>query len=365
MAEKNDGGDKTEQPTRKRLLDARKKGEVAKSKDVTSTVVLIAWLGLGALLAGYAVTRITHLFDMAFQALLHPGPHAFEAAIHASGEVFVLVSLAFFAPVAVVGLLTDFFQVGPVFQFERMKPKMDHMNPAEGFKRMFNTDNLFEVGKSALKTVVLGLVVFIVVAGQFRELTALPLGNAGSAMTALGKVTFQLVASAAAAFILVGALDAAYQRFSFLKKMRMSHRDIRQELKDSEGDPMIRGQRRQLHQEWANRNSVEAARGASVLVVNPTHIAIALDYDPAQHPAPVVAAKGEGPLAAEMRRAAEEAGVPIIRNVDLARAMNARAEVDEIVPEEMFAAVAEVILWAQRMREDARRGETSDTGDAV
>lgn len=354
MAQKNDGGDKTERPTHKRLIDARKKGEVAKSKDVTSTVILIAWAVLGMLLAGYALRRMTQLFDLAFLTLQAPGPQAFETAIRASGEVFVLLSLAFFVPVAAIGLLTDFFQVGPVFQFERMKPKLEHMNPAEGLKRMFDADNLFEVGKSVLKTAILILVVLVVTAGQFRDLTALPLGDAGSALGALGKVSFQLVAATAAAFILIAALDASYQRFSFLKKMRMSHRDIRQELKDTEGDPMIRSQRRQLHQEWANRNAVEAARTASVLVVNPTHIAIALDYDPTRHPAPVVAAKGEGPLAMEMRQAAEAAGVPVVRNVDLARALNARAEVDEIVPEDMFAAVAEVILWAQRLRDEAR-----------
>ena len=356
MAEKNDGGDKTEQPTHKRLQDARKKGEVAKSKDVTSTVVLVAWMALGALLAGYAVHRMIQLFDLAFRALQDPEPGMFEAALRASGETLVLLSLAFFAPVAAVGLLTDFFQVGPVFQFERMKPKFDHLNPAEGLKRMFNADNLFEVGKSALKTLVLALVVLVVTAGQFRDLTALPMGDAGSALNALGRVTFQLVGATAAAFLLIAALDASYQRFSFMKKMRMSRRDIRQEQKDSEGDPIVRAQRRQLHQEWASRNAVDAARGASVLVVNPTHIAIALDYDPAQHPAPVVAAKGEGPLAAEMRKAAEEAGVPVIRNIDLARALHERAEVDDIVPEDMFTAVAEVILWAQRFREDALRG---------
>ena len=351
MAEKNDGGDKTEQPTQKRLQDARKKGEVSKSKDVTSAVVLVAWLGMGAALTGFALRKLTELFALAFQALQTPGPEAFEAALRASGQVFVLLSLAFFLPVAAVGLLTDFFQVGPVFQFERMKPKLEHMNPAEGLKRMFNTDNLFEVAKSALKTVILGTVVLVVVAGQLRNLTALPMGNAGSAMEALGRTTFQLVAASVGAFLLVAALDAVYQRFSFMKKMRMSHRDIRQEQKDSEGDPMIRSQRRQLHQEWANRNAVDAARGASVLVVNPTHVAIALDYDPAQHPAPVVAAKGEGPLAAEMRAAAEAAGVPIIRNVDLARGLLHRAEIDEIVTEDMFAAVAEVILWARKMRD--------------
>jgi type III secretion protein U len=154
-------------------------------------------------------------------------------------------------------------------------------------------------------------------------------------------------------FVLVSVLDAAYQRFSFLKRMRMSRRDIRQEYKDSEGDPMMRGQRRQLHQEWSQTQSVMAARDASLLVVNPTHIAIALSYEPETMAPPRVTAKGAGPEAQAMREAGEDARVPIVQNAPLARAIYERVNVLETIPSDMFEAAAEAILLAQKLRAQA------------
>lgn len=352
MADKNDGGDKTEKPTPRRLRDARRKGEVAKSKDVTSVAALFAWVLLGALLTPFLMQSLIAPLDVAFSGLADPGGAAMRAAVWRAARTFVTASLVLLAPVAVVGTLAEFLQAGPVATTERMKFKLDHLNPGEGLKRMFSVDNLFEVGKSVLKTAVLILITALVVCGAFGALTGLPRGTAAAALAAMGQLGFQLLAASAGVFVFVAVLDAAYQRFAFTKRLRMSRRDIRQESKDDEGDPHIRAQRRQLHQEWSNRNAAEAARGASVLVVNPTHLAVALVYDPKDHPAPVVSAKGEGPLAAAMRREAEASQVPVAQNVSLARALHARTELEEVVPEDLFAAVAEVILWAQRLREE-------------
>ena len=353
MAEKNDGADKTEQPTPKRLQDARKKGDVAKSKDVGATAVLVGWLVLAAVLTGFVGDRLTNLFDVAFTAMGQPFGQGFENAGASAAVTFVVISLALMLPVAIFGTLIEFLQVGPVFTFEKMSFKLDHMNPAEGIKRMFNTDNLFEVVKSVMKTALLVLITCIVVVSEFNTLAKLPAAGPDAALQAISASTRRLVVLTVIVFVLVSVLDFAYQRFAFTKKMRMSRRDIKQEHKDSEGDPHVKGQRRQLHQEWAQQNAVGAARDASVLVVNPTHIAVALDYDPARHAVPVVSAKGDGLMAKAMREAAQEAGVPIVRNVELARAMHERVPVESIVPEDMFTAVAEVILWAKRVREDA------------
>jgi type III secretion protein U len=353
MAEKNDGGDKTEKPTPKRLSDARKKGDVPKSKDVTSTVVLGAWLLLGLMVAGVTLDRLGGLFDEIFAVMDRPFAQAWPIAGAAAGRALVTITATLLVPVAIVGVLAEFAQVGPVFTLEKMSPKMSHMNPGEGFKRMFNTDNLFEVVKSLAKTALLVALTWIVAAAAFDKLLAVPTGGADGALAAYGGLTFQLLAGTVAAFLFVSMLDFAYQKFSFGKKMRMSRRDIRQEMKDSEGDPHVKAHRRQLHQEWAQQNAVQAARDASVLVVNPTHIACALAYDPAEHAVPVLLGKGEGLIAQAMREAAEAQGVPIIRNVELARALRDKVAVDDIIPQDLFAAVAEVILWARRLREEA------------
>jgi flagellar biosynthesis protein FlhB len=167
----------------------------------------------------------------------------------------------------------------------------------------------------------------------------------------------KLLIYTAGLFVFVAVLDVAYQRYSFTKKMMMSMRDIKQEMKDSEGDPYVKGQRRQLQQEWAQRNQTNAARNANVLLVNPTHIAIAIEYDKETCPVPTISAKGEDHVARAMREAAEEAGVPIVRNIPLARDLFARGEVGEIIPADVFDVIAEVILWARDVRQqvDAER----------
>lgn len=361
MAGDKTSGDQTENATPKRLRDARKRGEVSKSKDLTSTAVLVAWLVLGAMLWRYAFTTLVEPFTEALESASHPSVYAMKAVGFSSFKAFCALSLALLGPVAVFGMLAEFAQVGPVFTFKKMTPKFEHMNPASGLKRMFSVDNLVEVGKSLLKAVLVMVVIWVVLRGQFSKLAGLAQDGPGGAMSALGSAAFELVATTVVAFLLVAGADWAYQRFSFGKKMRMSKRDIKQEHKESEGDPMLKGRRRQLHQEWSSRNVVEAARGATALVMNPTHVAVALAYDPQEHPAPVVIAKGVGPIALQMRAAAEDGEVPVIRNIAVARALNARAVIDDVVPEDMFTAVAEVIVFARRMKDEARR-QAGDAG---
>ncbi len=365
MADKNDSGDKTEKPTPKRLEDARKKGDVSKSKDVSSTVGLILWLALGALVAGYATTRIGVLFDSLFatvgQGWATTGYAGAARSIGAQAAELALMLVAMLlGPVAAVGLLTEFLQAGPVMSFEKIKPKLENMNPVEGVKRMFTLDNLIELLKSVAKTALLFLVGWLVVKSALPQIVglarspSLPPGVIGEVMWSL---TLKLMAWTAALFALVSLLDAAYQRHSFGKKMRMSLRDIKQEMKESEGDPHIKQHRKQAHQEWSQSNAQQAARNANVLIVNPTHIAIAIDYDRETAPVPTIAAKGEDHVARAMRAAAEEAGVPIVRNIPLARDLLKRSEVGEIIPSDLFDIIAEVILWAREVRTqvDAQR----------
>jgi len=359
MAEKNDGGDKTEKPTPKKLEDARKKGDVSKSREVTSTVVLVAWLGLGALLIGFAGARLAGLFESLF-TIVGQGWHTtgYAGAVRALGsqafELALLLVGALLVPVAAVGLLTDFLQAGPVLAFEKVKPNLEHLNPVAGVKRMFSMDNLVEVLKALAKTALLFLVGWLVIKSALPDIVGLarsPNLSPQAVSATLWSLTLKLVAWTVALFALVSALDAAYQRYSFIKKMRMSLRDIKQEVKESEGDPYIKGQRRQLHQEMSQRNQAQAARNANVVVVNPTHVAIAIDYDRETCPVPTIAAKGEDHVARAMRAAAEKAGVPIVRNVPLARDLLARGEVGEIIPADVFDVIAEVILWAREVRQ--------------
>ncbi len=365
MAGDKNSGDQTEQATPKKLRDARKKGDVPKSKDLGSTAVLVVWLALGAMLWRFVFAELVEPFQAMFQSVASPSVYAMKSVGLASAKAFVLVSTALLVPAAAFATLVEFGQVGPVFTFEKMRPQLDRMSPAEGLKKMFSADNLFEVGKSLLKAVLMVGVVWAVVGTEFPHLAALPQGGPEGTLSALGSLTVRLLATTVAVFALVAAADVTYQRMAFAKKMRMSKRDLKQEGKEAEGDPMLKARRRQLHQEWSSRNVVEAARGATALVMNPTHVAVALAYDPEEHPAPIVTAKGLGALALEMRAAAEGEGVPVIRNIAVARALNERAALDDVVPADLFAAVAEVIVFARRMRTDAERAaKAAEEADA-
>lgn len=364
MAEKNDGGDKTEKPTAKKLADARKKGDVPKSKDVTATATLFVWFIVFIFGAGFAGSRIAALFDHGFAIL--SGDADFASASRSLGMealwALVAISAVALIPAAVTGVLTEFLQAGGVFTTEKLKPSLDKLNPVEGLKKMFSLDNLIEALKTFAKATLIVVILWLVLRGSLAEIIDRtgPLlqpaadadgrAAAASVLAYTGSLVRQALLWTFAVFVLVAVLDMGWQKHSFMKKMRMSLRDIRQEHKENEGDPLMKGNRRQLHEEWASQNAVGAARGANVLVVNPTHIAIAIDYDADSSPVPVVAAKGEGPLAQSMRKAAEEAGVPIVRHVTVARKLYEDAAVEELIPRDMFEAIAQIILWAKKVR---------------
>lgn len=367
-----DDGDKTEKPTPRRLREARRKGDIAKSKDIAPAFTLILFTLLMTIAAGWLLQSIAQLFSTSIAvATSQPFDSAGSVLVPAALKVLLLISLVILIPLALGGLLAEFAQVGPLFTGEKLKFGFDKLNPVEGLKRMFGKDALVELVKNLVKAALIVAVAWFVIRSSLADIGSIglsldpsPLADRAAGVAApvaalTGTLLLRLLAWTCALFVLVAAADRLWAKHSFLKKMRMSMRDIRQEHKRDEGDPHIKSSRKQLHEEWANGNAIAAAGDSAALLVNPTHLAIALDYDPKECPVPVIAARGQGPLAAAMRHAAEDAKVPIIRNVAVARRLWARGEVGEIVPEEMFEAIAEVILWAQK----ARRGEAPMTQD--
>jgi type III secretion protein U len=182
------------------------------------------------------------------------------------------------------------------------------------------------------------------------ELLRLPLGQPDDIASAHWHALFWMGVWTLGAFFMLAALDSAYQRHAYARKMRMSRRDIRQEFRDTEGDPLIKGRRRQLHQDWAQQNMLEAVRKSSAVVVNPEHIAVAILYEQGTTALPMVSAKGEDYEAQLIREAAEQAGVPIMRNVELARGLHENVNVDDYVSAEFFQAIAELLRWAETVR---------------
>lgn len=374
MADKDKGGDKTELPTPRRLRDARKKGDVAKSREIGSTVVTMVWLVIFFLGAGYVARLIA---DLALATVVRAPGGVFSDALLSVGShaiyVLLLTSALLLIPVAVIGTLAESLQIGPILTGEKLKPTLDKLNPIEGLKRMFGKDGLVEMVKTLAKALILVTIVALMLVQLLPKLGAMlqlaswsPVAGTGAAAAQISlditlELTIRLLGWTVAAFLMVAILDRVWTKHSFTKKMMMSRRDIKQEYKSDEGDPHVKAHRRQMHQEWGNSNAVGAAGSANALLVNPTHIAIALDYDETSCPVPIVAGKGEGPLAAAMRAEAERNNVPIIRNIAAARALWAEGAVGDIIPEDMFDAVAEIILWAKRAR-DGKAPMVQDAG---
>lgn len=351
MAGNDDSGEKTEKATPKKLRDARKKGDVAKSRDITSTFGLIFTFGVLWMVFGYAAKQSASLLQ---RALASPGQD-FAENLRMLGwdalSLFLLISAALLVPVFVFGMLVEFLQIGPILTFDKMKPKMSNLNPASGIKRMFGMDNLVEVIKAVAKTSILFFIGWMTVTTLLPDLMLMPAAEPGNMLGAMSELLVYIFSWTIGIFLLLTALDASYQKYSFAKKQKMSIRDIKQEYKDTEGDPLIKGQRQQTAQEWAQEGATQAAGNASVLVVNPTHVAIAIDYDRELTPVPTIAAKGKDDTARTMREAAEREHVPVLRNRKLARTLLADAEEGDPVPRELFDIIAEIILWSTKVRE--------------
>jgi len=351
MAEEGDTGNRTEKPTPERLKKARKEGDISKSKELTSTVLVLVWLVLIWLMWSPMSNRLGTLLDAVLGAFGQPfeivapvlGRAAFDAAL------WIVVPLLLGA--VFVGLITEFLQAGPVLALKKVKPDLKHVNPMSGLKKIFSKDNVIEVVKAIIKSVAL-ISIFVAVLFQFLpQLVTQPYGSPAVMGELFWSSAMRIGVWVIFIFFFLSVLDAFYQRFSFMKKMRMSIRDIRQESKENEGDPHIKGRRRQLHQEWAQQNMLSSVRRSSVVVTNPTHLAVAIYYEPGETELPMVVAKGEDYEAKLIREAAEEAGVPIMQNVELARGLYERAELDDYLPSEFFEAVAELLRWAESVRE--------------
>jgi len=363
MADKNDSGSKTEKPTPKRLKDAREKGDVPRSKDLTGLILLFYWLAFFSLFSAYLGEQIAALLDDSLQfyqndldfSLLSVAKHAFDA--------FIMLSAILLLPASAVATLTTFLQVGPVVTMEKIKPKMENLNPASGLKRMFSMDNLVEIVKSVAKTAILFCIAFLVFKYFAHDIFTLLSGSSENYAKALWSVGFNLCLWTALIFIIVSGLDSIYQKHSFIKKLRMSTRDIKQEHKDSEGDPLLKGERIRQHRELTENGARTATRGANVLLVNPTHFAVAIQYEKEITPLPMIVAKGHDDIALAMRNAASEAKVPILRNIQLTRQLYSEVAENQYIPKDLFDVIAEVLIWAKQVKEilEASQAKAQDS----
>ncbi|HLO75762.1 MAG TPA: type III secretion system export apparatus subunit SctU [Magnetospirillum sp.] len=339
--------DKTEKPTAKKLRDARKQGQVAYSKDFTQTILLLViigyFIGNGPNMLRDMATLIVvpaKVYDLDFA-------HAVKVVFRQVLQMGASIMAPILVMVLVVGAFADFLQVGVNFAFQAIMPSAKKLNIGTNAKNLFSKKNLVEFLKNVVKVTFLSILIYLVVKDALPQLMGLPPGGVPAVIHALGALVKQVMAYTAVAYVIVGAFDFVYQRVNHSKQLMMSKDEIKREHKESEGDPHIKGKRKQLHQELMNSGMADRTRKSSVLVTNPTHIAVALYYKSGETSLPVVMAKAEDAFALRLMKVAEEAGVPIMRNVPLARALNEQGELDQYVPSNLLEPVAEVLRWVQ------------------
>lgn len=352
MGQQQNTGEKTEKPTQKKLRDARREGQVAKSKDLTHTAVTFAWVVVLTGLAGWISGQLAQLLDATWVQIESISVESLIGAGISAAKVLLWLTIVPLALVAALGSLVEFLQVGAILAPKRIAPKPSNIGISQGFKRIFSMDNLFEVFKSIAKTIVLISIISLIALSALDAIVLLPTADVLVYSETNNRLLLLLFVWVIVTFLFLSIGDWMYQKYSFERKQRMSKYDIKRENKEQDGDPHTRGARKSLHRQWATQSVQHAARNANAVVVNPTHIAVALFYKAGETLVPVVAAKGEGEIARLIRESAEDAGVPVVRNVSLARALNYRCDAEDYIPEDMFDAVAEVLAWAERLHDE-------------
>ncbi len=351
-------GEKTEQPTHKKLRDARQKGQVAHSKDFTQTVLILALfgylIGAGASLArGFAA-----LIVMPMDLLQYPFGEALNILLGKVVHDGVLLLLPFVGIVLCIGIFSEALQVGVLLSFEALKPSAKKLNVAANAKNMVSKKNLVEFLKNCLKVGFLGALIYVVVRNHLAHLLDLPHAGVGGVGVAIAGLLQVLIVNVAVVYLVIGLADLVYQRFAYKKGLMMSKDEIKREYKEAEGDPHIKGHRKHLHQELMMSGMVEKTRQASVVITNPTHVAVALYYDEEKTPLPVVLAKGTDLVAQRIIRIAREEGIPVMQNIPLARALNEHAQLDQYIPSEFLEPIAEVLRLVREVAAQGRLGDS-------
>ncbi len=342
--------DQTEQPTRKRLQDARKKGDVHRSQDLSRTLVLIVWLFAFGLLSDYLIDEVVTLTQQLFGNIHSLTPQELVERLYLSARTICSALVPFILVSALAGFIVEWLQVGNVFSVAKLTLEFNNLNPAQGIKKLFSAEKLVDVARSIIKTLLVVWCTFIVLFDALSAYLQLPNNPLAAILASHRHSLFLICFSVALAFLFIAILDVFYQRHLFIKKMRMSQQEIKQENKETDGDPLLKNQRKQLHQEWSQQNTLAAVRQANVLVANPTHLAVALYYETGVTDLPQVVAKGQDHIALHMREIAEQAGVPVMENVPLARGLFADVPLAHSISADYFEVVAEVLRWAERIK---------------
>jgi type III secretion protein U len=341
--------EKTEQATPKKMRDARKKGQVAKSQDFPSAFTFIVSIATAIISSGYLFEVLSSYIIMMFKLsgsktdIQNSVPALFTQAI----QVIFSTSMPILLLTVCVGLLTNFLIVGPLFSLESMKPDIKRLNPVTNIKNMFKFKTIFELLKSIFKISGALILIYSVVWYSLPEIlstAALPV--IGSAMV-FSSFLVKVIIRVGIFFLTIAIFDLVFQKRNFAKEMKMEKFEVKQEYKDTEGDPHMKSKRRQTAQEIAYQEGPMSVKRAKAVITNPIHIAVAIEYNTEIEPAPRIVTMGKGTIADLIMKIAQDNGIPIMRNVTLAQTLFEKGKISDYIPEDTYQAVAEILRWLE------------------
>jgi flagellar biosynthetic protein FlhB len=340
---------KTEKPTPRRIQEARERGQVARSVEVNSVFILLVALLMFRYGGGYIMTALGEAAQFSFANLgMSLGIETVHSLIlFVMWEIFRIIA-PILAAILIVSLLVNYLQVGVLFTPKPLMPKFDNVNPISGFKKFFAMRTLVEAFKTTLKVFLIAWVGYATVKSAIPDLIPAMDMPSSDALHYIGLLTFKVLLRILGVLFVLAALDYAYQRWHYMDSLKMTQQEIKDELKQSEGDPMVKARIRQIQREIARRRMFDAIPRADVVITNPSHVAVALEYKDKMR-APRVLAKGERVVAQRIKEMAKQHGIPVVENPPLARSLFKYCPVGGDIPGDLYEAVAEVLAFVFRM----------------
>jgi flagellar biosynthetic protein FlhB len=347
-----------------KLKKAKEEGQVFKSKDLSTAVFMMAMFMMLFAMAPFIWKEVATLFILVFEQIPNKSIEAigWQYLLLLALKALVLLIGPFILVAAILGFAGDFFQVGAIFATKAIEPKFDKLNPVKGFQNIFSMRTVVELVKNIIKMLVMGWVAWIVFQkyiGAFLAIGAAE--NIFAILGVLGQVMMQFIFYAGGAFLAIGMADFLFQRWKYMQDQKMSFKELKDEFKNTEGDPMIKHAIRQRRMQMLQKSMLEAVPTADVVTTNPIHIAVALKYNADVMEAPRVVAKGTELFAERIKEIAKQHNVPVVENPVVARALFRLVEIDQEIPPDLYQAVAEILMFAWRLSGKAAPLPGADT----
>jgi flagellar biosynthetic protein FlhB len=353
MADNDQDQEKTEQATSRRKDEARGKGQVARSQELVSVSILVA-----CLIYFYFGTSglVKNIMEFMSYGLRQAGSTVLTAdSINSIIVTYIYKGFIIISPVMltviVAAILGNVLQIGVMFSAESVTPQFSKIDPLKGFKRLFALRSVIELLKNIFKMCIISIVAYVVIKGELDNMFPLMEQSTWAMMIYLGRICFKILLATTIVLLILAIMDYIYQRWEYEKSLRMTKQEIKDEYKNTEGDPLIKARIRRMQRDIARKRMMAEVPKADVVITNPTHLAIAIKYDAVKMLAPIVVAKGANIIAEKIKEVAGENDVPIVENKPLAQVLYKMVDINEAIPEDLYRAVAEVLAFVYEQKQ--------------